>query len=226
MDGMLGAVELAAGGPLADTAEWAARAGYFAILLIVAGDGVFPILPGETAIIAGAVFAGRGDLELPLVILAGAVGAVIGDSAAYWIGRAGGDQIRRGLVRLAGEDRITAAERMVARRGSALVFVGRFLPGIRLAINISCGAGQMAYGRFLVFDSLGALVWSSQAALLGYFAGRAFADQLWVAVAVGLGVAAIVGAAVFVVERRRIRREREEADREAEAEARERAPSA
>jgi membrane-associated protein len=226
MDGMLGAVELAAGGPLADTAEWAARAGYFAILLIVAGDGVFPILPGETAIIAGAVFAGRGDLELPLVILAGAVGAVIGDSAAYWIGRAGGDQIRRGLVRLAGEDRITAAERMVARRGSALVFVGRFLPGIRLAINISCGAGQMAYGRFLVFDSLGALIWSSQAALLGYFAGRAFADQLWVAFAVGLGVAAIVGAAVFVVERRRIRREREEADREAEAEARERAPSA
>jgi membrane-associated protein len=129
-------------------------------------------------------------------------------------------------VRLAGEDRITAAERMVARRGSALVFVGRFLPGIRLAINISCGAGQMAYGRFLVFDSLGALVWSSQAALLGYFAGRAFADQLWVAFAVGLGVAALVGAAVFVVERRRIRREREEADREAEAEAPERAPSA
>src|SRR5437764_501051 len=135
-------------------ADWAANYGYPGIALIVAGDGVFPVLPGETAIITGAVLAADGRLELWGVIASGAIGAVLGDSTAYWIGRLGGGPIRRLLVRMAGDDRIAAAERMVQRRGPVLVFVGRFLPGIRLAINLSCGAGQMGYGRFLLFDCL------------------------------------------------------------------------
>ena len=55
-------------------AEDAAAYGYWAVLLVVAGDGVFPLLPGETAIVAAAVLAADGALSLPLVILAGAVG--------------------------------------------------------------------------------------------------------------------------------------------------------
>jgi membrane protein DedA with SNARE-associated domain len=195
-------------------AEDAAAFGYWAVLLIVAGDGVFPLLPGETAIVAAAVLASDGSLSLPLVILAGAVGAVIGDSAAYWIGRAGEGPIRRLVTRLAGADRLEAAERMVRRQGPALVFVGRFLPGIRIAINLSCGAGQMAYPRFLFFDALGAVLWSTQAALLGYFAGKAFAGQLWIAFVVALGVTLVVGAIVAVKERQRVRRERAAAEAE------------
>ena len=145
------------------------------------------------AIVAAAVLAAEGSLSLPLVILAGAAGAVIGDSSAYWIGRGGGGPIKRFVTRFAGAERLEAAERMVRRQGPALVFVGRFLPGIRIAINLSCGAGQMAYPRFLFFDLLGGLVWAAQAALLGYFAGKAFADQLWVAFVVAFGVTLIVG---------------------------------
>jgi membrane-associated protein len=188
-------------------AEDAAAYGYWAVLLVVAGDGVFPALPGETAIVAAAVLAADGSLSLPLVILAGAAGAVIGDSAAFWIGRAGGGPIARFVTRVAGE-------RMVRRRGPALVFVGRFLPGIRIAINLSCGAGQMAYPRFLTFDVLGAIVWSAQAALLGYFAGKAFADQLWVAFVVAFGVTALVGGFLAIKERQRVRRERAAAEAE------------
>jgi membrane-associated protein len=199
---------------LTDFAEDAAAYGYWAVLLVVAGDGVFPVLPGETAIVAAAVLASDGSLSLPLVILAGAVGAVIGDSAAFWIGRAGGGPIKRFVTRFAGADRLEAAERMVRRQGGALVFVGRFLPGIRIAINLSCGAGQMAYPRFLLFDLLGGIVWASQAALLGYFAGKAFAGQLWVAFVVAFGVTALVGAFVAVKERQRVRRERAAAEAE------------
>jgi membrane-associated protein len=205
-------------------AEDAARYGYWAVLLVVAGDGVFPALPGETAIVAAAVLAAEGSLSLPLVILAGAVGAVIGDSAAYWIGRRGGGSIKRGVVRVAGAERLEAAERMVARQGPALVFVGRFLPGIRIAINLSCGAGQMDYRRFLLFDGLGAIVWASQAALLGYFAGKAFADQLWVAFVVAFAVTGAVALLVTAKERVRVRREREAAAAERAAEVPPRAP--
>lgn len=198
----------------------AAAYGYWAIMLIVAGDGVFPILPGETAIVAAAVLAADGALSLPLVILAGAAGAVIGDSAAFWIGRGGSGPLRRWIGRFAGPDRLMAAERMVRRQGPALVFTGRFLPGIRIAINLSCGAGQMSYPRFLLFDALGGLVWSAQAALLGYFAGRAFADQIWVAFVVAFGVTALVASFVGVRERRRVRREETAAQAERAAAAR------
>jgi membrane protein DedA with SNARE-associated domain len=198
----------------ADFAEDAATYGYWAVLLVVAGDGVFPILPGETAIVAAAVLASEGSLSLPLVIAAGAAGAVIGDSTAYWIGRAGGGPIKRWVTRFAGAERLEAAERMVRRQGAALVFVGRFLPGIRIAINLSCGAGQMAYPRFLFFDLLGGIVWASQAALLGYFAGKAFAGQLWVAFVVAFAVTLLVGGFVAVKERQRVRRERAEAEAE------------
>jgi membrane-associated protein len=201
-------------GTFADLAEGAADYGYWAVLLVVAGDGVFPVLPGETAIVAAAVLAADGQLNILLVILAGAAGAVLGDSTAYWIGRAGGGSIKRAVMRFAGRERLEAAERMVERQGPALVVVGRFLPGIRIAINLSCGAGQMAYPRFLVFDALGAVLWATQAALLGYFAGKAFADQLWVAFLVAFGVTVLVGAFVAVKERRRVRAERAAADAE------------
>lgn len=206
---------LASSASIADTfsqvADDAARYGYWAVLLVVAGDGVFPALPGETAIVAAAVLAADGSLNLPLVILAGAAGAMIGDSCAYWIGRAGGGPITRFVARFAGKERLEAAERMVKRRGPVLVFVGRFLPGIRIAINLSCGAGQMAYRRFLLFDCLGAIVWATQAGLLGYYAGKAFADQTWVAFVIAIGITLVAGAGVAIVERRRVGRERDQA---------------
>jgi membrane-associated protein len=193
---------------LSSLADWAAEHGYLAVLLIVAGDGVFPFFPGETAIIFAAVLAAQGSLDLWLVILVGAVGAIIGDSTAYAMGHVGKGPIRRSVIRIAGEERLTIAEHMIDRYGPALVFVSRFLPGMRIAINMSCGAGQMRYRRFLLFNGLGSVVWSLQAALIGFFAGKAFAEQLWVAFVVALGVAFAVGAFITYKERQRIREEK------------------
>lgn len=198
-----------------DLAESAAEYGFIAVLLIVAGDGVFPALPGETAIVAAAVLAASGTGSLALVILAGIVGAILGDSAAFWIGRGGRGPIRRTVSRVAGEERLLAAERMVRRNGPALVVGGRFLPGLRIAINMSCGSGQMSYPRFLLFDALGATLWSTQAALLGYFAGKAFAEQTWVAFLVAFAVTGAVALVIAMRERGSVRREREEAERQA-----------
>ncbi len=72
----------------------------------------------------------------------------------------------------------------------------------------------MAYPRFLFFDLLGGTVWAAQAALLGYFAGKAFAGQLWVAFVVAFGVTAMVGVLVALKERQRVRRERAAAEAE------------
>jgi membrane protein DedA with SNARE-associated domain len=197
--------------------EWATDHGYFAIMGIVAGDGVFPLFPGETVVITGGTIASTGSLNLIGVILAGAVGAVIGDSGAYWLGRAGGERIRAFFARVAGHDRVLAAERMVQRRGPALVFVGRFLPGVRLAINLSCGAGQMDYKRFLIFDALGATFWSAQAAVLGYIFGKSFESRPWIGLLIALGIAIVVAGGIGLRERKHIAHEKEQAKLEAEA---------
>lgn len=197
----------AAAGLFNSIGEWAAEYGYIAIFVVVAGDGVFPVLPGETSIIAGAVFAAQGDLWLWAVIAVGAAGAVLGDSLAFLIGRTGGPWIRRVVVRMVSERRTRSAEGMVRRQGAAIVVTGRFLPGIRIGINIACGASDMPYRRFLAFDVIGAVGWSIQAALIGYFAGQAFAEQVWVALAVAIGVAILVAFVVILRERKMIARE-------------------
>jgi membrane-associated protein len=188
--------------------EWAANYGYIAVLLIVAGDGVFPLLPGETAIIAAAVIAAEGKLNILGVIAAGALGAMIGDSTAYFIGRTGGERIRRLMVRVTSEERIRSAEGMIKRQGPALVFAGRFLPGLRIAINMSCGAGHMAYARFLTFDTLGAIAWSAQAAIIGYLGGKAFEDKPWVGLLIALVVAGLIGLFIASRERQHIKQEK------------------
>ncbi len=192
----------------AELGDQAAEYGYAAIVLVVAGDGVFPLFPGETAVVAAAVLASQGSLNLYLVILAGAAGAMLGDSTAYAIGHFGADRIRAWLVKMAGGDRVEIAESMVERHGPALVFVGRFIPGLRIGINMSCGSGLMPYRRFLLFNSLGSIFWSTQAALLGFFAGKAFADQIWVAFAVAIGLTLVVGAFIALRERQHVKRER------------------
>lgn len=185
--------------------NWAVDHGYPAIGFIVAGDGVIPLFPGETVVVTGGNLANQGKLSLLLVIVAGFVGAIAGDNIAYWLGRLGGERIHRFFRRVAGAKRVAAADRMVQDRGAVLVTAGRFLPGIRLAINLSCGAGNMSWKKFATFNALGASIWSVQVALLGYSFGNLFKDNHLLGLGVAIGVAMLMGAAVAVYEHRKVR---------------------
>lgn len=195
-------------GAMDSVANWAEHNGYPAISLIVALDGVIPIFPGETVVVAGGNLAGQGSLSLIAVIIAGMIGAMIGDSTAYWLGRAGGDRIDRWLMKVAGPDRLEAAQHMVQRRGPVLVTAGRFLPGIRIAINFTAGAGHMTYRRFLIFNSLGALIWATQATVLGYVFGKQFEDRPWIGLTIAVAIAVAIGGLVALYEHRKVKRER------------------
>jgi membrane protein DedA with SNARE-associated domain len=74
----------------------------------------------------------------------------------------------------------------------------------------------MDYKRFLVFDSLGALVWSAQATVLGYVFGKSFEDRPWIGLLIALGVALVVAGIVTIRERKHIQHEKERAAEEAE----------
>jgi membrane protein DedA with SNARE-associated domain len=182
---------------------------YAVILAVAALDAVLPLVPSETAVISAGVLAGSGDLQLGLVIAAGAAGAYSGDSSAYWLGRRLDRRLAARLFRGAkGLDRRAWAEGALERHGGPLIFGARFVPGGRTATTMTAGLLRMRWARFAAFAAAAGLAWASYAALLGYLGGRAFEDTpLW-GLILGFGVAAATFLAVEVVRRARARSRR------------------
>ena len=136
------------------------------LFVISALDVVFPLVPSETSVILAGVLASTGDLVLFAVIL-----------VAYWIGRKAGPWVVARFFSGERRKRIDWAEEHVVERGGYLIIVGRFIPGGRTAITLTCGLLKMRWRRFLAFDVPAGLLWASYAALLGYFGGKAFEEN-------------------------------------------------
>src|SRR5918996_2651087 len=181
---------------------------YAAVLGVAAFDALVPLVPSETAVIAAGVLAAAGDLQIAFVVAAGAAGAYLGDTSAYWLGRSLGGRLDRSLFR--GERaarRRVWAERALDRHGGPLILGARFVPGGRTATTLTAGIVRMRWLRFAAFAAVAAIVWASYAGFAGYVGGRAFEERPLVALAAGFGVAAGVYAAVELVRfaRRRAR---------------------
>jgi len=178
---------------------------YGAILAVAAFDALVPLVPSEATVISAGVLAGAGDLELALVVAAGAAGAYVGDSSAYWLGRRLGGRLERGIFR--GEkaaERRAWAERTLEQHGGPLIFGARFVPGGRTATTVTAGLVRMRWTRFAAFAAGAAIAWASYAGLVGYLGGRAFEERPLLGLALGFGIAA--GVYVVVEGARRARR--------------------
>jgi membrane-associated protein len=182
---------------------------YAVILGIAALDALLPLVPSETAVISAGVLAGAGDLQLGLVIAAGAAGAYAGDSSAYWVGRGLDQRLAGKLFRGAkGARRRAWAERTLDRHGGSVIFGARFVPGGRTATTVTAGILRMRWVRFASFAGVAAAGWASYAALLGYLGGRAFEDNpLWGLLA-GFAMATVTFLVVEIVRRARARSRR------------------
>ncbi len=178
-------------------------AAYALVFLLVAGDAVVPMLPGETTVSAAAVLAAVGVLDIRLVILAGALGAIGGDSVAYWIGRAGRGPVKRALVRAAGAERLDRAEGIFRRRGVIFILFGRYVPAGRVVVNLTAGR-LIGYRRFLPASVPAGIIWSAQESLMAYLIGQVI-DQPLVALVVAVVASAAIVVAVAVLERDAIR---------------------
>jgi len=170
---------------------------YPLILAVCAGDAVLPILPSETAVVTGGVLSAGKGLSLWLVIVMGALGAYIGDSISYAVGRWAGPWAR---TRLFGGKRgaktLAWAEKQLAERGGQIIVVARFVPGGRTATTFVAGATDYPYRRFALATGIGALIWSSYCALIGRIGGAAFENETWKALVVAFA-SALAGMAII-----------------------------
>jgi undecaprenyl-diphosphatase len=172
---------------------------YLALFGLVAGESAGLFLPGETALIAAAVLASRGRLDLPVVIAVAAVAAIVGDNVGYFAGRRGVRRLLRNRQRL-----IVRAEEFYARHGPPAVFLARWVTGLRVVGAWVAGTAAMRWRTFLFWNALGGIAWAASVGILGYVLGRAAARVLGaVGVAALVVVVVAVGVALFVRRRRR-----------------------
>ena len=145
-----------------------------ALLLLLENIGV-PVVPGELAMIAGAVFAGTGraGLNVSAVGLIAVACSFVGAEIGYGIGRIGGRALvlRYGRYAFVREHHLDRAEAAVARYGGPVVVVARFIVGLRELNGIIAGVSGMHWLRFAIYNAVGALAWVAVWVSTGYLAG-------------------------------------------------------
>jgi membrane protein DedA with SNARE-associated domain len=148
--------------------------GLWAILALVLLEDFGIPVPGETVLIAGAIFAGAGQLNIVAVGVVGFVAAVVGDNIGYGIGRFGGRALveRWGKYVFITAERLDKAEAFFKRHGGKIITIARFIEGLRQANGIIAGITDMHWLRFVAFNALGAALWVGTWVSVGYFAGQ------------------------------------------------------
>jgi membrane protein DedA with SNARE-associated domain len=184
-----------------DVAPLIIRDGYWAVGVTVALESMGIPLPGETMLIAAAIYAGTThDLKIGLVIAAAAAGAIIGDNIGFWLGRALGYRLLLRYGRHIGLSarRVKLGQYLFLRHGGKVVFFGRFVPVLRALGAFLAGANRMDWPRFLVFNAAGGVVWASAYGMAAFWLGQTV-ERLAKPVAVVLGVTAVIVTIVSVV---------------------------
>ena len=171
--------------------------GYWAVLVFVGTESIGIPFPGETMLLVAAIYAGRThQLLIPLVIIAAAAGAIMGDNIGFWIGREGGYRLLRRYgryIRLE-ERRLKLGQYLFLKHGGKVVFFGRFVAVLRAFAAFLAGTNRMPWPRFLLFNAAGGIVWATLFGLGGYFLGdniHRFTGPI--------GISAIVLAALFII---------------------------
>lgn len=171
--------------------------------LFITLDGVLPIFPSESLVIAVVALAvSAGSPPLWAVVVVAIAGAMCGDVTTYHIGRRAVRRSWRWLrwVRVARV--LDWAERLVARKPATIIVAARYIPGGRVAVNFT--AGRMLFPRrgFVFFDAIAAVTWSVYSTVIGMGAGAWFEGHPIYAVIVGVGGGVLIGVAVDAVLRR------------------------
>lgn len=156
------------------------RLGPFGIGLLMFLENVFPPIPSELIMPLAGYLATRGDVNILVVIGAGTIGSLLGTLPWYYLGRRlGHDGVRRlaenhGRWLTMSPSDVDAASDRFKRHGNWSVMLGRLIPTVRTLISVPAGVANMPLGQFLVFSSVGTLLWTAALAMAGYLLGQAY----------------------------------------------------
>jgi membrane-associated protein len=173
---------------------------YVTLFGFVAFDAVLPIFPSESLLNTASTLVAQGtsNLELWQLIAAGALGAIVGDSALYWLSRT--------VLRTFMADRVERAEqnekvaqslRLLGEQANMLVVFGRFVPGLRFVIGATMGLTRFSYWRFLLWSSIGSVSWAAFTCISSYLVGSVIDDRPVVSMLVSVVITTVLLAAIY-----------------------------
>jgi membrane protein DedA with SNARE-associated domain len=149
--------------------------GYAAIFLIVMMESAGIPLPGETALVSAAVYAGtHHTLSISFIIAVAAAGAILGDNIGYWVGREFGNPVVSRWGHLVGLDerKRKLGQYLFVRHGGKIVFFGRFVALLRAFAALLAGVNRFPPSQFFIFNAAGGIVWATLFGLGGYLLGE------------------------------------------------------
>jgi membrane protein DedA with SNARE-associated domain len=175
--------------------------GYGAVAALLTLESIgFPI-PGATVLIAAAVYAGATDrLDISLIVAAAVAGAVIGDNAAYWLGRRTAATFlgRYGPYVGLTDRKLRLGAALFQRHGGKVVFAARFIAFLRVVTMYAAGISRMDWRSFVLFNLAGSAAWALVFGVGAYHLGQQ-AHRVSGPVSVALLVAGLAGLAAAAV---------------------------
>jgi membrane protein DedA with SNARE-associated domain len=150
----------------------AAHAHWAAVIMFVTAFGesfafLSLLFPGTTLLIAAGTLMSGGTLPYAPVLIAAVLGATLGDTVSYWIGRRYGDSITRIWPFTRNPELLPTGIRFFAKHGGKSVFIGRFFGPIRAVIPLAAGVMRMPRGWFWFANFTSALVWAPMLLFVG-----------------------------------------------------------
>lgn len=150
------------------------QGGYLAVFALMALENIFPPIPSELIMPFAGFVAARGDLHVVGVLLAGTAGSVAGALPWYYAGKLYGkerleafaDKHARWMTVTHGD--IEHAMEAFEKHGKKVVLLGRLIPAIRTLISVPAGLARMSMGQFLLFSTVGSLIWTGVLTAAGY----------------------------------------------------------
>ncbi|GHD56102.1 DedA family protein [Jeongeupia chitinilytica] len=146
--------------------------GYLAVFLVLLACGFGVPIPEDITLVAGGIIAGLGYADVHTMFFVGMAGVLVGDSVMFLLGRYYGARVLkwRWVARIMTPERYAAVQDKFSRYGNRVLFVARFLPGLRSPIFLSAGMSHcVSYWRFLLLDGFAALISVPVWVYLGYY---------------------------------------------------------
>ncbi|MET9322752.1 DedA family protein [Streptomyces sp. NPDC003038] len=149
---------------------------YLLVGLVIGLESLGIPLPGEIVLISSALLASQhGDIDPVVLGVCATVGAIVGDSIGYAIGRRGGkpllERLGRRFPKHFGPDQVAMAERSFEKWGMWAVFFGRFVALLRIFAGPLAGVLHMPYWKFLIANVFGGILWAGGTTAVIYSVG-------------------------------------------------------
>lgn len=148
-----------------------ATVGIMLIVLIESGV-LFPVLPGESLLFASGLLHDRMHLHLPTLILMVVAAAFVGAQIGYFLGAKWGRRFFKPNARILKTEHLEKAEHYFTNYGGRSLVIGRFIPFVRTFIPVAAGMARYPYPKFVLFNTLGSVIWGAGFILVGALLGN------------------------------------------------------